>query len=386
MKFKNIARFINGRAFKPSEWKKKGLPIIRIQNLNDPKKPFNYFDDKCDDKYLVKNGEILISWSASLGVYVWDRGDAVLNQHIFKVLPNEKLVDRDYFFYCAQTKLDEMGLKVHGSTMKHITRDPFLNLEIPIPPLETQNKIAAILKRADQLKQKREQANQMTNKILQAVFLKMFGDKLPENRIGDIVEFVSSGATPLGGEKTYLQEGIVFIRSQNVHMNELRLEDVAHISEDVHKKMDRTWVKDGDVLLNITGASLGRVAVYRGQDNKANVNQHVCIIRVNKAKAIPEYVSYYLSMPNAQNEIWTIQAGASRQALNFRQVKSLKIYLPPIEEQMKFASFVSKNHDLKEKQNRSTQEISELFNSLMSKAFKGELVHETRLRNKHRVD
>lgn len=264
----------------------------------------------------------------------------------------------------------------HGAAQGGINTTFLDNFWIPVPSLEIQGRTVTNLEKAYTLKLKREQANQMTNKILQAVFLQMFGDESPENKIGDIVKFVSSGSTPLGGEKTYLTEGIVFIRSQNVHMNELRRDDVAHISEDVHKQMDRTWVKNGDVLLNITGASMGRVAIWRGSDDKANVNQHVCIIRMNKEKAIPEYVSFYLSTPNAQNEIWTIQAGASRQALNFKQVKSLKIYLPPIDEQERFVSFVNRICGLKEKQNQSKQEISELFNSLMSKAFKGELIHE----------
>jgi type I restriction enzyme S subunit len=247
------------------------------------------------------------------------------------------------------------------------------NFLIPVPPIETQRKIVAILDLAEQLRQNRRQVNNVAGKIIQSVFLKVFGCKKAENKIGGIAVHVSSGSTPLGGERTYLKEGIVFIRSQNVLMNVLSLEDVAHISEKTHYGMKRTWLKNGDVLLNITGASLGRVAVYKGQNDQANVNQHVCIIRVDQSKALPEYVSFYLSTPRAQKQIWTIQAGASRQALNYKQVRSLSIFLPSMDEQSKFVTIVRKMETLRYKQAQSAKDIDELFNSLMQKAFKGEI-------------
>jgi type I restriction enzyme S subunit len=116
------------------------------------------------------------------------------------------------------------------------------------------------------------------------------------------------------------------------------------------------------------------VATYRGQDDNANVNQHVCIIRLNQKKALPEYVSFHLSTSSAQEQIWTIQAGASRQALNFDQVRSLSLYLPEMKEQGVFANFVNRTHALKERQRQTTEEINELFHSLVHRAFTGRLV------------
>jgi len=104
------------------------------------------------------------------------------------------------------------------------------------------------------------------------------------------------------------------------------------------------------------------------------VNQHVCIIRIDQKKAIPEYVSSYLSTSRAQRQIWTIQAGASRQALNFRQVKSLSLYLPHMEEQEEFGRYITRIHVLNDRQRQATQGIKELFRSLMHKAFRGELM------------
>lgn len=332
-------------------------------------------------KYSLVKGDILFN-NTNSDIWVGktafvDRDlEALFSNHLTRLRVDTSKVN-PHFLAMHLQKLQKDGFFRSISTrwvnQTAVNTNALLELTVKIPSLDHQRRIVAILDRADTLKRKREQANHMTDEFLKAVFLKMFGRGSPENRIADVAEFVSSGATPLGGEKTYLPEGITFIRSQNVLMNKLQLKDAAHISEDVHKEMRRTWVKNGDVLLNITGASLGRVAVYAGEDDKANVNQHVCVIRLNRSKAVPEYVSHYLSMHDAQNEIWTIQAGASRQALNFEQVKSLKIYLAPIHEQRTFASIVDKINSLKERQHQSTQEIDELFSSLMHKAFRGEL-------------
>jgi type I restriction enzyme S subunit len=144
-KLGEIASYINGRNFRKTEWSIKGLPIIRIQNLNNENADFHYCGLKIEDRYHVQKGDILISWSASLDIYIWDRGEALLNQHIFKVSLNENLVDRSYFFHAIKMVLDEMRLKTHGATMKHITRLKFLNIEIPLPPLSEQRRMVKIL-------------------------------------------------------------------------------------------------------------------------------------------------------------------------------------------------------------------------------------------------
>ena len=93
-KLGDVASFINGYPFKPEQWKDKGLPIIRIQNLNNPEAPYNYYDGEVPDKVKIKDGDLLISWSASLGTYLWQGGDAYLNQHIFKVLFDKLDIDK----------------------------------------------------------------------------------------------------------------------------------------------------------------------------------------------------------------------------------------------------------------------------------------------------
>ncbi len=266
-KIGDIADFTNGRAFKPEEWSRTGLPIIRIQNLTGFSDEFNYFDGYFDERYLVKNGDILISWSASLGVYYWKRGDAVLNQHIFKVnLKNG--VDKAYFFYAIQTKLKEMSVETHGSTMKHITKGRFENIRIPLPAFSIQQQIAAILEKADAAREKRRQANQLTEQFLQSVFLEMFGDPATNPKrwetvlLGEYTETITKGETPLWKGDSYLESGVLFLRSENVLVGTLKLSKKTFISPEVHDRMKRSQVKKHDVLLNIVGASIGRSAVF----------------------------------------------------------------------------------------------------------------------------
>ncbi|MTI86592.1 MAG: type I restriction endonuclease subunit S [Balneolaceae bacterium] len=135
-----VAEYVNGRAFKPKEWKKSGLPIIRIQNLNDETAPYNYSDEKHKDKYLVKNGDLLFAWSASLGAYIWKGGDAWLNQHIFRV-DHDESINKKYLYYCLTNVVEELYAKTHGSGMVHVTKGKFEETEVPVPSIEEQNRI-----------------------------------------------------------------------------------------------------------------------------------------------------------------------------------------------------------------------------------------------------
>ena len=149
-KVKLLADYINGFPFKPAEWDAKGRPIIRIQNLTKEHAPFNYYEGAIPERNHVKNGDILLSWSASLGVFVWTRGDAWLNQHIFKVVPDPKRITRGYFVWLARWFLSHMEAEAHGSTMQHITKPKFGSFPVPLPSLDEQAEIEAHIQRETQ--------------------------------------------------------------------------------------------------------------------------------------------------------------------------------------------------------------------------------------------
>ncbi len=146
-----LAEYQNGYGFSKDEWSEQGRPIIRIQDLTRPEESdVNYFDGQVDEKYEVENGDVLVSWSATLGVFKWNRGSAVLNQHIFKVRNIKEFVDEGYLYYALNYALSELERKLHGSTMKHVTRSAFENTEVPLPGLDEQKKISRVLGSVDE--------------------------------------------------------------------------------------------------------------------------------------------------------------------------------------------------------------------------------------------
>ncbi|MHC2584204.1 restriction endonuclease subunit S [Bradyrhizobium diazoefficiens] len=147
---------------------------------------------------------------------------------------------------------------------------------------------------------------------------------------------IGSGITPRGGETAYRSSGVPFIRSQNVRSGKLVLDGVAFIDEKQHLSMSNSWVQPLDVLLNITGASIGRSCVVPKNVAVANVNQHVCIIRLN-GELDPHYVSCFLNSPYGQKQVWSFQSGGSREGLNYAQVGAFRLPKPNLREQVRIA-------------------------------------------------
>ncbi|MDC2682947.1 restriction endonuclease subunit S [Bacteroides ovatus] len=144
IKVGDVAIYINGRAFKPEDWMCEGLPIIRIQNLNDKNAGYNRTTKTYESKYLIHNGDLLFAWAASLGTYIWNGGNAWLNQHIFKVEPYQ-FIEKSYLYYIFKTMTTEFYAQSHGSGMVHITKKQFENIELLLPPLKEQKRIVQTL-------------------------------------------------------------------------------------------------------------------------------------------------------------------------------------------------------------------------------------------------
>ena len=156
-------------------------------------------------------------------------------------------------------------------------------------------------------------------------------------RLGDVTTHVGSGITPSGGEQVYVAEGRPFLRSQNVGWGVLNLDELVYISDELHASFAASEIEDGDVLLNITGASIGRSAVADFNVAQGNVNQHVCVIRPDPKALDPLYLNSYLLSAAGQKQIDSFQAGGNRQGLNYSQIRSFLIPLPTLNEQRAIA-------------------------------------------------
>lgn len=352
----------------------------RTMCLKNPRDKINDIAlEECKLKLWPKNTLLLPKSGAS--TFLNHRAllgeESYVSSHLATIIPEDSLLPK-YLYYWS--------LNLDAKQLTPDTNYPSLRLSdigiayIPIPPLDIQQKIVDILDSIEELKSLREDANKTADQLIPSVFLQMFGDPVKNPKgwdvedMGNITHHVSSGSTPKGGSQVYSDSGIVFIRSQNVLMNNLSFGDVAYISDEIHNSMKRSWVKHGDVLFNITGASIGRVSWYPDEDNTANVNQHVCIIRPNKKIMDSIFLSYLMSLNTFQKKIFATQAGATRQAFNYSQIKKFSIIVPPISLQQQFADFVQSIEDLKSSQANSADTMNEMFNSFLDKAFKGELV------------
>jgi len=242
-----------------------------------------------------------------------------------------------------------------------------VNICLPLPPLAEQAAIVRYLDRADERIQRAISAKERLIELLteqrQAVIRRAVTRGLDPNvrlkdsgvewlgdvpghwevkRLSYLASKFGSGITPRGGATVYQETGIPFLRSQNIHFDGLRLEDVAYISEELHNELAASHVTPGDVLLNITGASIGRVCSVPMELVEANVNQHVCIIRPRNEYVLSNFLSAYLSTPTIQGEIQIQQSGASREGLTLQSIRGFLIPLPSLAEQTAIARHIDR--------------------------------------------
>ena len=189
-------------------------------------------------------------------------------------------------------------------------------------------------------------------------------------KLGTLATKVGSGSTPKGGDAVYTSIGHYFVRSQNVGMGFLMLDNIAHINDDIHQKHKATEIYENDVLLNITGASIGRTAVATKELEGGNVNQHVCIIRTN-SKVNPKFLCVYIQTKRILNHIKSLQTGGSSEGLNFEQIRSFPISLPSINEQNKLTCLLDKINERIATQVRLIDRLQSLIKGINRTIFTG---------------
>lgn len=374
------------------------IGIIQLKHIGEGKflnKDFNFItNDTCNKlKYtILKDEDLLVSRMADpicrSCIIPKLEFQTVTVVDVTILRPNTSLVDKKYlnFIFNSDIIKHQTVKFTTGTTRARISRKNLEKLKIPLPSLLTQQKIVSILEKAEKLQEMRKEADELTKDYLRAVFLKMFGNPLKNSKrwevkkMKDISKKIVNGTTPKGGKQVYVEKGIVFFRSQNVWKNRLLLDDVAYIDDNTHAKMIKSSLRNKDILMTKTGrintenSSLGRSAMFLGEDNSANINGHVYLIRLQE-NIIPEFVLFIITTNEYREYIRSVCVGGiDKRQINKEHLQNFPIIFPPIELQNKFVSIVKEVEAMKEQQKQSRLQIFNFFNHLIQKAFKGELV------------
>nr|WP_314556241.1 restriction endonuclease subunit S [uncultured Prevotella sp.] len=363
-KLGEVASYINGFAFKPSQWSDTGTPIVRIQNLNNPEASYNYYDGVLPDKVKIKKGDLLISWSASLGAYLWMGDEAYLNQHIFKVQFDKLDIDKMFLKYAVSSKLDVMANLVHGATMKHIVKSDFDKTRIPYPPKPTQLSIVSELDKLNELIQiKKEQLNDY-DALAQSIFYEMFGDPVENEKGWEVKKLGEIGTLERGAgisKKDFVDDGLPCIHYGQLHttFGAYTRKNITFIPKDLLPKYK--IAHSGDLILAITSedveGSCKSTAWLGGYD--VVIGSDAAIFHHNQNGI---YLSYYTRTKAFYNEKAKYAKGFKVTHISTKEIASISICVPPLSIQNIFANKIEQI----EKQKAIIQKIIMDLESLLA--------------------
>ncbi|MDB0624203.1 restriction endonuclease subunit S, partial [Bifidobacterium adolescentis] len=261
------------------------------------------------------------------------------------LIPSEG-IDRDYLLHLVRSL--HLGDGFSGSTIPHIYFKDYGKLPVRLHSPAEQKRIVDIFASIErQIKVSKQQLDQLDS-LVKSRFIEMFGDPVEENRwaritLASLCTKLGSGATPRGGKAAYKTSGIPLIRSMNVHNGYFESKDLAYIDEIQAKKLDNVTLHKGDVLLNITGASVARSCLLPDYLAGGRVNQHVSIVRCDPNRMLPRVLNSIFTSDSYQRFLLehSRMAGATREAITKDDLETMTVPLPPLSLQYKFAAFVA---------------------------------------------
>jgi type I restriction enzyme S subunit len=343
-----------------------GLPVTAS--------PRTLSDEGAAKARLLPEGAVMVCCIGSLGKIGIAGRPVATNQQINSVVFDREKVWPGYGFYACRLLRPRLKYMAPATTLPIVSKSKFAELTIPLPPLAEQRRIAGILDKAEALRAKRLATLAKIDILPQAIFLELFGDRTaimqnwPGKKLGELLDFMTSGSR--GWAEYYSDSGDLFLRIQNVRHDQLLLDDIAFVKAPDTAEAKRTRVQPGDVLLSIT-ADLGRTAVVAEGLGPAFINQHLSILRTKSL--VPRFLSAYFASPLGQHEVAKKNRQGVKAGLNFDDIRSFVVPLPPIELQREFARRVTAMEKLKAAQRASLEKLDALFASLQHRAFRGEL-------------
>ncbi len=367
---------LSGFAFKSENFNDsgEGLPLVRIRDVV-PGVSETYYSGEYSSEFLLSDGDLLIGMDGDFNRARWSGGQALLNQRVCKVTAKDDSLDQGYLYHFLPKALEKIHAETPAVTVKHLSVKGIRAIEIPLPPLHEQKRIAAILDKADTIRHKRQQAIQLADDFLRAVFLDMFGDPVTNPKgwdsckFEDLTSLVTYGLTV---RPQYHEEGIPLISAREIRTGELDFESCPKISRsDFDMLSDKGRPKKDDILFSKTG-SIGHCAIVRADLDFA-VTQNAARIVPNKDVCDPIFLlafmrtNYFYDLANKEakgNAVKDLQLGI---------MKDFPMYIPPVSLQNKFVDVYSKASVLSEKVSGGSILLNSNFGALSQRAFSGQL-------------
>jgi type I restriction enzyme, S subunit len=387
-KLGNLTTVLSGFAFKSELFGQTGgMPLVRIRDVVRGKSETNY-GGPYEDRYIVQNGDMLIGMDGEFNLARWQGGPALLNQRVCKIRSSSDRLDDGYLFWYLPKALKSIEDKTPYVTVKHLSVRDLSDIEIPIPfpddprrSLAEQKRIAAILDKADAIRRRRQEAARLADTLIPSVFYEMFDKWLRQPtsempRIGDptlsnIASGVTKGRHFLGVDTVT----VPYIRVANVQDGHLDLSEIKTI-EALPGDVEALRLQHGDVLMTEGGDfdKLGRGAMWEADIPDCIHQNHVFRVRCVRKRLMPEFFACYIQSPLARAYFLKCAKKTSNLAsINMTQLRALPIPEVPIEEQRTFSKRVKSVRALQATQASASADGDVLFNSLVQRAFRGEL-------------
>lgn len=386
-------------------YSEKGLNWLQTGDLNNglitetSKKITPKAVDECKMKFYPIHSVVIAMYGATIGKVGLLDIETATNQACCIIVPSKRICPK-YTFYSFIIAKEELLLSSFGGGQPNISQDIIRKLKVPVPPLSEQQSIASYLdvktEKIDKMIAKAEKKIEYLGELKQSLItravtrglnpnaplkdsgVKWIGD-IPRDweipRLNFVTSKIGSGSTPKGGSEVYVDEGVVFLRSQNVYNDGLRLNDVVHIVPSIHEQMKGTKVQVDDILFNITGASIGRCCRFTKGIGEANVNQHVCIVRPKNI--LPTFLMYCLQSFVGQTQLRQLLKGGNREGLSGESFKNFYVLLPSPNEQQQIATYLdikcSKIDHIVATQKKKIAYLQELKQSLITNVVTGKI-------------
>lgn len=327
---------------------------------------------------LIEKGNIIIPTRMALGKIAINTVDLAINQDLKAlIIRDHKKVDLEYLFRCIQSKSDEIIKQGKGATVKGITLDVLNNLQIPLPPLETQKQIAAVLEKADQLRKDCKLLEQELNSLAQSVFIDMFGDPVTNPRGFDskpLRELVSvlSGATPSKSNDNFWIGNVPWVSPKDMKVPEI-YDSIDHVNEIAFTETNLKKIPLNSILIVVRGMILVHTAPLAITRKNLSINQDIKALTVKCNSIKSEFLLAVLSSMHSHllSIISTAAHGTKR--IDMADLLDLKIIVPSIQQQDQFIKTVITMRNMTATQQAEATLYENNFNALMQKAFSGEL-------------